>query len=136
MNDMEEMSEYEKKCEQYKKVNEQYLEWFRQDLEEKGLKPKNIKNHIENMDLYLNDYLLYEDAYSMEQGIDMVNGFLGYWFIRKCLWSTPDTVRSCSASIKKFYKSMLARGKVSQDAYDMLVFTIKNDLEDWMDSCY
>ena len=72
----------------------------------------------------------------MEQGIDMVNGFLGYWFIRKCLWSTPDTVRSCSASIKKFYKSMLARGKVSQDAYDMLVFTIKNDLEDWMDSCY
>ena len=50
MNDMEEMSEYEKKCEQYKKVNEQYLEWFRQDLEEKGLKPKTIKNHIENME--------------------------------------------------------------------------------------
>lgn len=133
---MDEMTEYEKKCEQYKKENEVYLEWFKQDLEEKGLKQKTIKNHLENMDLYLNDYLLYEDAYSMEDGIHEVIGFLVYWFIRKCLWSSPDTVRSNSASIKEFYKSMLARGKVSQEDYDMLVFTIKDNLEDWMDSCY
>ena len=133
---MEEMSEYEKKCEQYKKDNEQYLEWFRQDLEESGLKPKTIRNHIENMDLYLNDYLQYEDAYSMEEGINEVFGFLGYWFIHKCLWSSPDSLRKCSASLKKFYKSMLARGKVSQDDYDYMVFIIKENLEDWMDKCY
>ena len=133
---MSEYDEYEKKCEKLKKENEVYLEWFKQDLEEKGLKPKTIRNHLENMDLYLNEYLQYEDANSMEKGIDMTSDFLGYWFIRKCLWSSPDTVRSCSASIKKFYKSMLARGKISQEDYDMLVFTIKDNLEDWMDSCY
>ena len=133
---MSEYDEYEKKCEKLKKENEVYLEWFKQDLEEKGLKPKTIRNHLENMDLYLNEYLQYEDANSMEKGIDMASDFLGYWFIRKCLWSSPDTVRSCSASIKKFYKSMLARGKISQEDYDMLVFTIKDNLEDWMDSCY
>ena len=133
---MSEYDEYEKKCEKLKKENEVYLEWFKQDLEEKGLKPKTIRNHLENMDLYLNEYLQYEDANSMEKGIDMASDFLGYWFIRKCLWSSPDTVRSCSASIKKFYKSMLARGKVSQEDYDMLVFMIKDNLEDWMDSCY
>lgn len=125
-----------KKYEQYKKDNEQYLEWFRQDLEESGLKPKTIKNHIENMDLYLNDYLQYEDAYTMEEGIDKVNGFLGSWFIYKCIWSSPDSLRKCAASIKKFYKSMLARGKVSQEDYDFMVFMIKNDLHDWMDMCY
>lgn len=125
-----------KKYEQYKKDNEQYLEWFRQDLEESGLKPKTIKNHIENMDLYLNDYLQYEDAYTMEEGIDKVNGFLGSLFIYKCIWSSPDSLRKCAASIKKFYKSMLARGKVSQEDYDFMVFMIKNDLHDWMDMCY
>ena len=40
-----EMTEYEKQCEQRKKDNEVYLEWFKQDLEEKGLKPKTLTLH-------------------------------------------------------------------------------------------
>lgn len=40
----------------------------------------------------------------MENGCkdEYLSDFFGYFFIRKCMWSTPDTVKSTIASLKKF----------------------------------
>ena len=42
----------------------------------------------------------------MENGCkdEYLSDFFGYFFIRKCMWSTPDTVKSTIASLKKFYR--------------------------------
>ena len=51
------------------------------------------------------------------------------------MWSTPSTVASTAASIKKFYRSMLAHGLISREEFDELKDDIKENLPDWKESC-
>ena len=125
--------EYEKKCDEIRKENEKYLEIFKADL--KDLSAKTIKSHIENVSFYINDYLLREDAINMADGITYIDSYLGYYFIRRCMWSTPATIKSTAASIKKFYKSMMEHGFVEKTSYDDLCCEIKDNIEFWQEDC-
>lgn len=129
--------EYEKKCEEIRERNEDYLEEFWEDLVSAGLKEKTIKRHYQNVDFYINTYLLREEPLEMMHGTNpfYIGDFLGYFFIRKCMWSTPSTVKSTAASIKKFYKSMVQRGYIDESDYRYLVETIREDIDQWMDDC-
>ena len=124
---------YEKKCEEIRRINAELLGMFEKDLS--SLSPKTIKRHLSNVDLYINDYLLRQDALTMEHGIEMIDDFLGYFFIRKCVWSTPATIKSTAASIKKFYKCMMKHGKITGRAYDALCNEIKTGMEYWQEDC-
>ncbi|MED9969055.1 MAG: hypothetical protein UFA98_03450, partial [Ruminococcus sp.] len=101
----ETIEEYDSACEAVRKENAEYLKLFEADLTEKGLSPKTIKNHISNVDLFINEFLLREDAQPIETGIDNLDPFF-YFYIHKCMWSTPASVRSMAAGLKKFYKCM------------------------------
>ncbi|NLB22497.1 MAG: recombinase [Clostridium sp.] len=114
-----------------------FLEEFKKDLEKAGLVKKTITRHINNIDLYINDYLLREEPLEMREGTSSANldDFISYFFIRKCLWSTPATIKTTTASIKKFYKYMLERGRIDQADYIELTSTIKEMSEEWMEMC-
>ena len=126
---------YEQECEKIRKENNKLLDLFEKDLTLAGLSQKTIRSHISNVDFYINDYLLREDARPMEDGVGMVDDFLGYFFIRKCMWSTPSTIKSTAASIKKFYKCMLDHGKIKKKEYDYLCSVIKEGMEQWQTDC-
>jgi hypothetical protein len=64
-----------------------------------------------------------------------LDDFLGYFFIRKCMWSTPGTIKSTAASIKKFYSSMLQRGNIDESDYKELIETIKGNMDSWLEDC-
>ena len=51
---------------------------------------------------------------TMEEGVTMLGDFLGDFFIRKCMWSTPATVKTTATSLKKFYKCMAEHGKIEK----------------------
>lgn len=125
--------EYEKKCDEIREENRRYLEIFAEDL--KGLSTKTIRTHLGNVDFYINVYLPREDALSMESGVDYIDSFLGYYFIRKCMWSTPSTIKSNAASIKKFYKSMMDHGIIAKESYEHLCSVIKENIEIWQEDC-
>lgn len=128
--------EYEKLCEQQRDANAKYIDIFEKDLKEAGLKPKTINNHLSNIDLYINEYLLRIEPLEMSKGCGYeIDGFIGNFFIRKCVWSTPATVKSTAASIKKFYKSMLEHGHVDKDSYQKLTGEIKDSMEMWQTEC-
>ena len=129
------LEEYEKKCEEIRKENEKFLEIFENDLQAAGLKPRTISRHVNNVGFYLNEFLLYEDANPMPAGCLEIDNYLGYFFIRKCMWSTPATIKSTAASIKKFYKSMVDHGKLEREDYAYLCETIKARMEDWQADC-
>ena len=125
--------EYEKRCDEIREENSRYLEMFSEDI--MGLSPKTIRTHLDNVDFYINEYLLREDALSMEQGITYIDSYLGYFFIRKCMWSTPSTIKSNAASIKKFYKCMMEHGFVQKEEYSALCLTVKENMEQWQEDC-
>ena len=118
--------------ENYKR-NEKFLSEFDKYLINNKLSDKTIRNHMSNVSLYINDYLNYYEAATMEEGCFEIGGFLGDWFIRKCLWSTASSVKTTAASIKKFYKCMNELGHVSNEDYKSLCSTIKSYMDDWID---
>lgn len=126
---------YEKECEIIRSYNDRFLELFEKDMTESALSPKTIRSHISNVDFYINEYLLREDAHPMEDGVGMIDMFLGDFFIRKCMWSTPGTIKTTAASIKKFYKCMLDHGKISKNHYDFLCSEIRENMKRWQDDC-
>ena len=42
----------------------------------------------------------------MEESVTMLGDFLGDYFIRKCMWSTPSSVKTTAARLKKFCYEM------------------------------
>lgn len=125
-------AEYEENCERIKLSNEKLLDDFKNWLGTKGLADKTIHKHFENIDFYINTYLLYEDAIEPQEGIDEVSLFLGYWFIKKAMWASPASIKSNAASLKKFYTFLHERGLVSQDDLDSLKETIKEEMPEWV----
>ncbi|MDD2959914.1 MAG: hypothetical protein PHR92_15585 [Lachnospiraceae bacterium] len=125
--------EYEEKCKIIKEENESLLELFEEDLE--GLNSKTINRHLSNVDFYINTYLLREDACDFTQGIWKVDDYLGYFFIRKCMWSTPGNIKSTAASIKKFYQCMLKQEMIQKVDYEYLCETIKENMCRWQAEC-
>ena len=113
--------------------NEQMLDLFEESISH--LKPKTIDNHVENVDFFINDYLYDRNGLSFEEGIWYVDSFLGDFFIRKCMWSTPGTIKSTAASIKKFYKCMLDNDRIQQSDYKYLCEEIKEKMPEWQARC-
>lgn len=125
--------EYEGKCKEIPSVNDELLKLYSFDLN--NLAPKTVRKHVSNVEFYINDYLFYEDALTFEYGIGRIDDFLGYFFIHKCMWSTPETIRSTATSIKKFYKCMLDHGKIQKKEYNYLCEKIRICMPQWQAAC-
>jgi len=104
---------------------------FKKYLINQNLSKNTIQKHIGNVDLYINEYLLYYDAVSMKNGVNDTFGFVSF-YIKKCS-SAPSSLKTALASLKKFYQCMLKYGKIKEEDYKELVQTIKVYISDWME---
>lgn len=128
----EDYEKYEKACKRIRKENDKLLDEFKKYLLNKGLKSKTINKHFSNIDLYINEFLLYEDAIKAKDGIHDIGMFLGYWFIKKALWSSPAQIKSNAASLMKFYTFMNEKGMVKKEDLDYLRTRIKEEMPEWI----
>ncbi|CAK8722014.1 Phage integrase, N-terminal SAM-like domain [Candidatus Electrothrix laxa] len=131
---MDDYDKYEKNCKKIKKANKGLLNEFDAWLKASGLSKKTIKNHLGNIEFYVNEYLLYEDAIEAKDGADDVGMFLGYWFIRKAMWASKSNIKSNAASLKKFYTFMHEKGLIEKEELTDLKQEIKEDMPEWLES--
>ena len=105
--------------------NSSYLQLLEADLQ--GLAPKTIKRHLQNVDFFLNTYLLFDEAHplSMQDGVNSIDDFIGY-FLEEKTYFPDSTKRSFVASLRKFYKSMLADGKITPEQYEDVVESLRD----------
>ena len=87
-----EYEQYEQACATIKKENAKLLSDFEQWMLGKGLARKTIKRHRDNVDFYINHFMLEEEAIPAKKGAGKVSFFLGYWFIRKAMWASPASI--------------------------------------------
>lgn len=123
--------QYEKDCKKIREENESLLNDFEKWLSDKKLSKKTIDKHVSNVDFYINDFLLYEDAIEPADGVSSIGMFLGYWFIRKAMWASKSTIKQNAASLKKFYEFMLERRKIAKESFEYLKERIKEDMPEW-----
>ena len=129
---MDPSEQYEKDCRKIKKHNALLLKEFATSLEQKNLTEKTIKKHCSNLDFYINEFLLYEEAIEAEKGSGYIGDFLGYWFIRKAMWASAASIRENASSLKIFYQFMHQNGKISKESLAEMKQTIKQDMPEWI----
>jgi site-specific recombinase XerD len=129
---VDDYEQYEIECEKIRESNEKLLEDFENWLRRSNLADKTIDKHAENIDFYVNEYLLYEDAIEPQNGLFSVSRFLGYWFIKKAMWASKASIKSNAASLKKFYTYLYERGLVDKEDLDSLKKTIKEEMPEWL----
>ncbi len=117
-----------------KSKNEKLIEEFSKWLESKKLSKKTIEKHLYNSDFYINEFLLYYESQEPKDGMEYIDGFLGDFFIRKCMWSSKATIKENATSLKKFYQFMSEIGKVSKEDYKEFVEGISDSMEFYLDS--
>jgi site-specific recombinase XerD len=93
---------------------------------------KNDKNHLSNIEFYVNEYLLYENATEAKDFVNSVDMFLGYWFIRKAMWASPSSIKGNAASLKKFYTFMHDKNLIDKEDLIDLRQTIKEGMPEWL----
>ena len=116
------------------KRNELFINEFEKWLKNKQLTDKTIRKHINNMDFYLNYYLTYYDIIKMEDGANGIYDFLDDFFIRKCMWSSENSIKDTASSIKKFYQCMSELNYVDSDTYKFVCNVIKDNMEIFLES--
>ena len=84
--------EFEERCESIKEKNYEYINLFQSELMQQGLSVKTINKHTDNVDFYLNDFLIWNEPRTMPERCFEIREFLGYFFVRKCMWSTPASI--------------------------------------------
>ena len=128
------MENYEVELEKNIKRNKKFINEFEKWLIAQKLGNKTIRKHLNNIDLFINDYVNYYEVTKMEDGISNVYSFLNDWFIRKCAWSSVTSIKETAASIKKFYQCMSEKGYVSSEDYKFLCRMIKDNMDNFIDS--
>ena len=125
---MDEYEKWEKDCKKIKKQNETILNDFADWLKESGINESTIDKHYRNVDFYINEFLLYEDAIPAKNGSSYIGMFLGYWFIKKAMWSNAAAIKQNAASLKKFYQFMMEKKEIEVDEFEELKRNIKEKM--------
>ena len=123
---------YEIACEQIRRQNAELLSDFRDWLNGKSLSETTVQKHVDNIDFYVNEYLLYEDAIAAADGCMDAGMFLGDWYIRKAAWTSEASIRGSAASLKKFYTFMQEKGLVQEEDVQELHKMIKVEMPEWL----
>ena len=131
---MDDYEKYEEDCKEIRKDNQRLLNAFAVWLKSSGLSEKTIDNHVSNIDFYINEYLLYEDATEAKDGVHSVGLFLGYWFIKKAMWASRSSIKSHATSLKKFYTFLQQQDLIDKEDLAYLNQTIKEDMPEWLET--
>ena len=126
------LEEHEKECARIREDNDALLEEFDQWLSSKGLTESTVDRHCDNVEFYVNEYLLYERPQPAKEGVFSVGLFLGDWFIRKTTWASQTAIKENARSLKKFYAFMVHKGEVRQEDLDSLNKEIRDEMSEWL----
>jgi len=132
MNDKE-FKEWEKEVENTEKKNSLLINSFQKYLSSKSLKQETIQNHVNNVDFFVNNFLLRYEIIPAEEGSYKIGEFLGDYFIRKAMWSTKAAIKENIASFKKFYTFLNEIEKVSDEDLFEMKLMIKEEKSTWLE---
>lgn len=131
---MDEYEIYESECKKIRKENRKLLKGFRQYLASRKLSKKTIDKHVSNIEFYINEFLLYEEPLKANEGVNRLDYFLGYWFIRKAMWASVSSIKENITSLKHFYTFMYEIGEIDKEELVEMKEEIKESKDEWLET--
>ena len=131
---MDEYEIYEIECKKIRKENRKLLNSFRKYLGSKKLSKKTVDKHVSNIDFYINEFLLYEEPSKAKEGVNKLDYFLGYWFIRKAMWASVTSIKENITSLKHFYTYMHTIDEIDLEKLNAMKEEIKESKDKWLET--
>ena len=129
---MDDYEKYESECKKVREENEIFLSGFSRYLKSKKLSKKTINMHVSNIDFYINEFLLYEEPLKAKEGVGRLDYFLGYWFIRKAMWASVNSIKGYITSMKHFYTYMHSISEIDLEELIEMKEEIKESKDEWL----
>ena len=131
---MDEYEIYEIECKKIRNENRKLLNNFKKYLSSKKLSNKTVDKHVSNIDFYINEFLLYEEPSKAQEGVDKLDEFLGYWFIRKAMWASVTSIKENITSLKHFYTYMHTIDEIDLEELNAMKEEIKEGKDEWLEA--
>lgn len=125
----------ENACEQIHRENEQLLERFIALMRQRRRASTTINAHYRNIDFFINEYLAHGRGLRAAEGVDEIDEYFGDWFIRKAMWSTPDTIKKTANSLFQFYTFLAALEMITVLQLAELKVLIMREMPNWQARC-
>ncbi len=132
----EEEDDYEAMLNRISSANETVIGKFAEHLQIKKLSKKTIEKHCSNIAFYGNDYVANysDDEVTVDQASLSISGFLGSWFIRKCMWSSEAAIKEYITSFKKFYGWLHETEALSTEDHNDFLQMLKEEKNQWLET--
>lgn len=133
--DEEIMTNYDEEVQKVSAYNQPILDEFKSWLQNSGVTPKTIKNHLENIQFFA-EYLVYDEPLQKldETDAEDVYSFLADWFPRKALWASANSMKSNMASFRKFFKFLCESSRVDDETEAEVYDTLKESKEEFLEA--
>jgi len=129
------MSDFNKEVAKIEKYNQPIIEGFQAWLEKVNLSAKTIKNHILNIEFFVEYLVSYEPLQKLDEADDQdVYDFLLNYFPHKAMWASETSTKSYMGSFKKFFSYMVETQKISPEIEAEVKETIKEGKQDFLDA--
>ena len=129
------MTNYDQEVDKIRAYNQPILDEFQRWLQNTGVTPKTIKNHIDNISFFA-EYLVYDEPLQKVDEADAgdVYSFLADWFPRKAMWASESSMKSNITSFRKFFKFLRETSRVDDDTEIEVRDTLKEDKDEFLDA--
>ena len=129
--------------------NLKLLSIFEAELRESGVSDNKISRMLEDVEYYLNTYLLRfaslanavstedmsrsdpNDVSTIASGIDQIHSYFSGFYLDTCPWASGKRLRKSVNAIRSFYATMKEHGKISAAEYKRLNKIIATFLPRW-----
>jgi site-specific recombinase XerD len=123
--------------------NKAVIKDFEQSLKSEGLAKKTIKRHLQNVDLFVIDYMDVEEI-EFEDWPDEIDEFFD-WAIRKNVIISQSSLKQFISSVKKFFQFLFNSGKIDSETskkvnqefiegkeyWEVCVQRFEDDIDEW-----
>jgi hypothetical protein len=123
---------HEQLCATIRDDNAKLLAGFSRWLSDTSLDKKAIRQHVQDVELFINTFLLTDGATPARWGMNRVAAFLGDWFIRNSIGASPNSLLEHAASLKEFYTYLNEEGKTNDEDLREMKKTIRLGMPGWL----
>lgn len=113
--------------------NNKLLEQFEKHLYNQNLTKKTINKHRDNIDFYINTFILHYDIETPEESWDAMDMYFSSFVPDKTTWGSVNDTKSSIASLKKFYAYLVEIGRFSKDSHNEMLTMIKENKQRWFE---
>jgi hypothetical protein len=133
--DFDEDEDFDEEMFATSEMAKKYLDIFEKEMRAQKLSEKTIEKHLSNVSFYIDAYLNRdEECGSIREGCYRIDGYLGFFYIEKCMWATSTGMKDSAAGIKKFYKCLRDLDIVEDEDYEYLCNEIKTNMSTWQNT--